>query len=207
MMRVWLWASVVCLAASCGDGASTPIDNPLTDPESGPPAGNPEGTCEVPDEARPADVSSPDSVVGDGSPESCTSKAVVDAVARGGVITFDCGPDPITITMEETAKVFNDTGPEIVIDGGGLVTLSGAGARRILYMNTCDEDQVWTTSHCQDQDHPRLTVQNLTFVDGNSSGLTEQEVPFIVNRVIDLPGAPELRNFDAFFYATTAAAL
>ena len=38
-------------------------------------------------------------------------------------------------------------------------------------------------------------------------GLTEQEVPFIVNRVIDLPGAPALRNFDAFFYATTAAAL
>lgn len=37
-------------------------------------------------------------------------------------------------------------------------------------------------------------------------GLTEQEVPFIVNRVIDLPTAPELRNFDAFLYATTAAA-
>ena len=38
-------------------------------------------------------------------------------------------------------------------------------------------------------------------------GLTEQEVPFIVNRVINLPDAPVLRNFDAFFYATTAAAL
>lgn len=37
-------------------------------------------------------------------------------------------------------------------------------------------------------------------------GLTEQEVPFIVNRVIDLPGAPVLRNFDAFLYACTAAA-
>ncbi|SLN44155.1 phosphonoacetate hydrolase [Ruegeria meonggei] len=37
-------------------------------------------------------------------------------------------------------------------------------------------------------------------------GLTEQEVPFIVNRVLDLGNAPELRNFDAFFYATTAAA-
>ena len=37
-------------------------------------------------------------------------------------------------------------------------------------------------------------------------GLTEQEVPFIVNRQIpDLPDAPELRNFDAFFYATKAA--
>ena len=38
-------------------------------------------------------------------------------------------------------------------------------------------------------------------------GLTEQEVPFIVNRKIDLPGAPVLRNFDAFFYAAAAAAL
>ena len=38
-------------------------------------------------------------------------------------------------------------------------------------------------------------------------GLTEQAVPFIVNRPMpDLPEAPELRNFDAFFYATMAAA-
>ncbi|MCB1366799.1 MAG: phosphonoacetate hydrolase [Rhodobacteraceae bacterium] len=36
-------------------------------------------------------------------------------------------------------------------------------------------------------------------------GLTEQEVPFIVNRKLDLPAAPVLRNFDALFYATTAA--
>ena len=38
-------------------------------------------------------------------------------------------------------------------------------------------------------------------------GLTEQVVPFIVNRKIDLGNMPDLRNFDAFFYATTAAAL
>ncbi|WP_217578789.1 phosphonoacetate hydrolase [Mesorhizobium sp. GbtcB19] len=38
-------------------------------------------------------------------------------------------------------------------------------------------------------------------------GLTEQEVPFIVNRVLpDLPNEPSLRNFDAFYYATMAAA-
>lgn len=36
-------------------------------------------------------------------------------------------------------------------------------------------------------------------------GLTEQEVPFIVNRVLDLGGAPELRNFDAFQIACQAA--
>ena len=38
-------------------------------------------------------------------------------------------------------------------------------------------------------------------------GVTEQTVPFIVNRVIDLPSQPELRNFDAFFYAVSAAAM
>ena len=37
-------------------------------------------------------------------------------------------------------------------------------------------------------------------------GLTEQEVPFIVNRVMDLGTAPALRNFDALFVACTAAA-
>lgn len=37
-------------------------------------------------------------------------------------------------------------------------------------------------------------------------GLTEQEVPFIVNRVLELPEAPELRNFDAFYYSALASA-
>ena len=37
-------------------------------------------------------------------------------------------------------------------------------------------------------------------------GLSEQEVPFIVNRKIDLPSGSELRNFDAFHYAAKAAA-
>ena len=36
-------------------------------------------------------------------------------------------------------------------------------------------------------------------------GLTEQEVPFIVNKKMQLPSAPELRNFDAFYYASVAA--
>jgi phosphonoacetate hydrolase len=39
-------------------------------------------------------------------------------------------------------------------------------------------------------------------------GLTEQVVPFIVNRVLkDVPDAPALRNFDAFHYAAMAAAV
>lgn len=140
-------------------------------PRETPLPGNPDGNYPVPAEGQAEDVSTPDVVVGDGTPASCTSESVVDAVAQGGVIVFDCGPNPHTIVMTATAKVFNDTGPEIVIDGGGLVTLSGGGTTRILYMNTCDPDQVWTTSHCQNQDHPRLTVQNLTFTEGDSTGL------------------------------------
>jgi hypothetical protein len=135
-----------------------------------PPVGNPDGNCPIPAAAALEDVSKPTTVIGNGTPASCTANAVVQGVAKGGIITFNCGPDPITITLSSPAKIFNNTGPKIVIDGGGKVTLSGGGSSRILYMNTCDPALVWTTSHCQDQDHPQLTVQNLTFVDANSSG-------------------------------------
>jgi hypothetical protein len=156
------------------DGGSV-VPNPLTDPEDGPPAGNPEGDCTVPEEAGLADVSAPRTVVGNGTPASCTGEAFIQAVALGGVITFDCGDDPVTITLDRPAKIFNDTGPEIVIDGGGRVALSGGGRTRILYMNTCDPEQHWTTDHCDDQDHPRLTVQNLTFVDADSQDESEYD--------------------------------
>ncbi|WP_323137486.1 hypothetical protein [Paraliomyxa miuraensis] len=167
-------ASSACEGADGEDGGSVEVPNPLTDPADGPPAGNLDGNCPVPAEAGLADVSNPTTVVGNGTPESCTAEATIDAIARGGVITFDCGPDPVIITLDRPAKIFNDTGPEIVIDGGGLVTLSGAGNHRILYMNTCDPEQVWTTDHCQDQDHPRLTVQNLTFIDASSKNEPEE---------------------------------
>ena len=116
----------------------------------------------------PVGTNHPDHVIGTGTPASCTSAAVVDAVASGGVITFNCGPAPVTITMTATAKVVN-TSHQIVLDGGGRVTLSGGGKRQILYMNTCDPRQKWTTSDCYDQQWPELVVQNMTFEDGNST--------------------------------------
>jgi len=199
---VWLLAGVTSIAvATAGCGASPPGASTAGPPAAGAPAagqpeasvnaqglgaspapsrppappftaGNPNGRATVPAEARAVDTSRPTRVVGTGTPASCTSPAVVSAVAAGGIITFNCGPDPVTITMTATAKVRNANGPRIVLDGGGKVTLSGGGRRRILYMNTCDRAQGWTTSHCNDQDHPQLTVQNLTFADGNSTGET-----------------------------------
>lgn len=144
------------------------VINPLANPAAGPAAGNPDGKATIPAEAAPEDVSKPDQTVGNGTPESCNCDAVVNAVAKGGKIVFNCGKDPVTIKMTKPAKVFNDAKPYVVIDGGGLVTLSGNGKTRILYMNTCDKNQHWTTDHCQNQETPKLTVQNITFADGNS---------------------------------------
>jgi hypothetical protein len=129
------------------------------------------GIAAVPAAGQPVSTAHPDHVIGDGSPAGCTSSAVVAAVAAGGVITFSCGPKPMTIVMTATAKVRN-TSAEVVLDGGGKVTLSGAGARRILYQDTCDPAQTWSTSHCQDQATPHLVVQNLTLANGNSTGQT-----------------------------------
>lgn len=179
----------VCFTWSCSDkddnytdnptvedpGSIVDIPNPLENPEDGPAAGNPDGDSPTPEAAATEDVSDPDIVIGNGTPESCDCDAVVDAVAQGGKIVFDCGPDPLTIVMDRSAKVVNDANPEVIIDGGGLITLSGNGTTRILYMNTCDQDQEWTTAHCDNQDHPRLTIQNLTFADGNSIGETEYD--------------------------------
>jgi Chlamydia polymorphic membrane protein (Chlamydia_PMP) repeat len=123
----------------------------------------------VPASGRPVDTSRPSRVVGHGTPASCTSAAVIAAVRAGGIIRFSCGPAPVVITMTATAKVRN-TSSQVVLDGGGLVTLRGDGRHRILYMDTCDPAQIWTTSHCQDQATPRLTVQNLAFANGNSIG-------------------------------------
>ncbi len=135
--------------------------------------GNPAGHAAVPVDAAAVDTSHPTRVVGHGTAASCTSAAVVAAVAKGGVIRFSCGRAPVTIVMTRTAKVVN-TSSRVVLDGGGLVTLSGGGGRRILYMNTCDRAQVWTSSHCQDQATPQLVLQNIGFVNGNSTGDTTE---------------------------------
>jgi hypothetical protein len=132
-------------------------------------AGNPKGSAPVPPEARAVDTSHPDQLVGNGTAASCTSRRVMKAVAHGGIIRFRCGHRPVVIRMQATARVFNDR-PDVVLDGRGRVTLDGQGVRRILYMNTCDPDLVWTTPHCQNQDHPTLTVQNLVFRNGRSTG-------------------------------------
>ena len=163
------------LVGACGGGGGDGTDvsgapvtpgAPGTPLETGVPVGQ---RVAVPAAGELVDTSQPDHVVGTGTPASCTGAAVVSAVALGGKIRFNCGPDPVVITLTSTAKVFNNR-PDVTLDGGGLVTLSGGDRVRILYQNTCDPAQVWTTPRCDNQETPRLTVQNIGFTRGNSVG-------------------------------------
>lgn len=168
-------ALVVCVLATAAGGAANatsygvPVAGRTVTAEGAGSRGV--ASVPVPRAGRAVDTSHPDHVIGTGSPGSCLPRKVVRAVAQGGVITFDCGPRPVVIGMRRTAKVVN-TSRRVVIDGGGLVTLSGLGTRRILYQDTCDQRQVWTTDHCDNQGYPRLVVQHLTLEAGNSTGQT-----------------------------------
>ncbi len=105
---------------------------------------------------------------------------------RADIISKLKATDGIThvLTKEDAIKQFELPGDRI----GDIVMVSGE--------NIC----IGTSEHRHDLAALKEPLRS-------HGGLTEQEVPFIVNRVVDLPSQPQLRNFDAFFYATTAAAL
>lgn len=94
--------------------------------------------------------------VGSGTPGSCTEATLLAALAsNNGAIRFDCGAAPHTITLSAQLDIDID----LVIDGGGLITLSGGGTTRIIDFRPPFEQ-------------PRtLTVQHLTFRDGSTAGL------------------------------------
>jgi predicted outer membrane repeat protein len=143
-------------------------------------AGNSDGTSPVPSQGAAEDVSTPTHVIGTGTPESCTVDALASAVRGGGVITFDCGPLPTTITLDRTLVACNTTTcahpwqggtpvAKVVIDGGGLVTLSGNDQRGIFYSNTCEEEFGWLTDRCDLQTTPLVVFQNIALEHGNAT--------------------------------------
>lgn len=125
-----------------------------------PRAGNPDGHClsTLPPEALPADTSAPGSVVGDGTAASCTEARLAAAVAQGGVITFACGPDPVTIPVTATLNLRVDR--STTIDGGNRVTLDGGRAVQLLR---------WDHPNWMTNDHV-LTLQHLVLQNGRATG-------------------------------------
>ena len=124
-------------------------------------------------------------VVHHGALGSFATAYLPDGADRADIIARLRATDGIThvLTREEAIREFELPGDRI----GDLVMVSGE--------NIC----IGTSAHRHDLAALKEPLRS-------HGGLTEQVVPFIVNRKIDLPEAPTLRNFDAFFYATNAAA-
>ena len=111
----------------------------------------PRSVCASPFRLR--DITRPTTVVGTGTAASCTRNALAAALLRGGIITFNCGTQPVTIPITtELQASRNDT----IIDGNYLVTLNGTGTTRILRYDRGDFR--FAT--------PTLTVQRLRFING-----------------------------------------
>jgi parallel beta-helix repeat protein len=144
-------------AAATGGGAGTAGNGAGGGSWDGGVVEPPAATCNAP-VLVPVTAANADHVVGDGTAASCTADALQAAATAGGIIGFDCGADPITITVSAQITFTNES----VLDGGGLVTLSGGGNSRILYLDSG-----------YDQTTPRLTVQRLTFRQGQSPAIGE----------------------------------
>lgn len=72
--------------------------------------------------------------VGTGTAGSCDEAAFDAAFAGGGVVTFDCGTAPVTITFTTTKTVTADT----QINGSGLITISGGDSVQLFVTDGFD---------------------------------------------------------------------
>jgi hypothetical protein len=96
--------------------------------------------------------------VGTGTASSCTEASLRAAVASQSVVTFNCGPAPVTIAISKTIDLPTDR--NIVIDGGNKVTLDGGGTTRI-----------FSAVRPNYRTNPNtITLQRLTFTRGKAKG-------------------------------------
>jgi hypothetical protein len=88
---------------------------------------------------------------------TCTQAGIQQALDQGGEITFDCGPDPVTIPID--AQLNLSTRADTVLDGGGLVTLDGQGVTRILFKGWHDPAKIASIT---------VTLQNIRLINGKA---------------------------------------
>jgi hypothetical protein len=78
----------------------------------------------------PVNVSAPTTVVGRGTPDSCDEASLRAAVAKGGVVTFNCGPSVATIKLSQPLEAPWDR--NTTIDGADRIVLDGQDSTQIL---------------------------------------------------------------------------
>lgn len=119
-------------------------------------AGSTAWAADICAEPKPLATPSTSRVVGSGTAASCTESALRGAITAGGRVTFRCGGAAATIRVTREIPVSRTT----VVDGGGLVTLDGGGANRILVA----------------RDRTTLSVRNLRFVNGAADASSSRKV-------------------------------
>ena len=105
-----------------------------------------------------ADTQPTTAVVGSGSAASCTETALADAVAKGGVIRFNCGSEPKTIILSSEIKLRTDL--DTTIDGENKITIDGRGSTRLFYYYSANFQHTNTL----------VTIQNVTLQNGTAHG-------------------------------------
>lgn len=90
---------------------------------------------------------------------NCTQTGLQAALDGGGWITFDCGPDPVTIPLETQLELSTET--DTLIDGGGLVTLDGQDRTRLLFKGWHDPVSVGEIT---------VRLQNIRLMNGRAPG-------------------------------------
>lgn len=115
-----------------------------------------------------------DAVVGDGTPESCTSNALAAALSAGGTVTFACGAAPHTL-LADTYVIENG----VVLDGDNLISLSGEGLRQIFIVtagaslflkNITLTDGYWDGNGGAIANYGNLVVQNSSIYNSVAAG-------------------------------------
>jgi hypothetical protein len=160
-MTRWLLLSLGLFCA-CTGNVSTPAGASIQDaggPDGGEVTtdGGPSATSICAPPVAPFETSKPTSVVGTGTPASCSETAFAAAIQQGGTIVFNCGgPATIPITSEKEVRIDVDT----IIDGGGQVTLDGGGLTRILNFAGTNFRVTMT----------KLVLQRITLTRGKATG-------------------------------------
>ena len=91
---------------------------------------------------------------------SCTESNLRAALAEGGHIRLECGDGPVTIAID--SPLVTSASEDIVLDGGGLVTLDGQNSTRII------EKPFTPGSHLDPTLGNDLTLQNLRLINGRA---------------------------------------
>lgn len=164
--------SLLAISIACGGDDSTNV-NPNSDGGNGVDGGGGGDVLRVPDTGADGyvppptqsctppvsapDTSNPTTVVGTGQ-GTCNEALLVAAIAKAGVITFNCGT-AVTITVSKTLALRTDV--DTTIDGGGKVTIDGGNMVQIMSFNHADYRK----------NDIKLTLMRLTLTHGKIAGI------------------------------------